>query len=303
MARVAIGPRTIAAALVAAALVASMNTASPQPRVAPQKAGFVVLAGDFHVHSFPGDGSLPPWAIAREAGRRRLDVIGLTNHNSLLSWQLSQRLISITGTDGAMLIPGEELTAVGYHIAAVGLDRTVAWRQPAAAAAAAIQAAGGVAIAAHPGRRSLPAFDAAAVDALDGVEVAHPAMHASEDDRTDFAAFYEQAKRRHPGIAAIGSTDFHYFAPLGLCRTYVFAKAATRTGILDAIRAGTTVACDGRGEVYGPAELVALVRDDCRRDALTPPDGESWLDALSTWGVWIGLFALVVLGVEEAGLR
>jgi hypothetical protein len=202
-----------------------------------------------------------------------------------------------------MLIPGQELTAVGYHVAAVGLDQTVNWRQPAAAAAVAIHARGGVAIAAHPGRRSQAAFDDAALDALDGVEVAHPAVHVGDDDRRDFAAFFERATRRHPGIAAIGSSDFHYFVPVGLCRTYVLAKSATRAGILEAIRAGSTVACDGLGEAHGPADLVALVRDDCRREPLTPPEGQTWLDTAGTWTVWLGLVALVVFGMEEAGLR
>jgi predicted metal-dependent phosphoesterase TrpH len=303
MARLAIGPRALAAALAAGAVILSATAAAPPPRSPAVKGGFVVLAGDFHVHSFPGDGAMPPWELAREARRRRLDVIGLTNHNSMLSWRLAQRLSPLTGTSGAMLVPGEELTAVGYHIAAIGLDRTVAWRQPAAAAAAAIHARGGIAIAAHPGRRDQRRFDDAALDALDGVEVAHPAMHAWDEDRRDFAAFYERAVRRHPHIAAIGSTDFHFSAPLGLCRTYLLAKSATQAGVLDAIRAGSTVACDGRGNAYGPAPLVELVRDDCRRDAAAPPEGQAWLDAVATWAVWLGLFALVVFGADERGLR
>ena len=49
---------------------------------------------------------------------------------------------------------------------------------------------------------------------------------------------YANAHAANPHIAAIGSTDFHTIAPIGLCRTYVFAKTRTRAAILEAIRAG-----------------------------------------------------------------
>jgi hypothetical protein len=304
MGLVAIGPRAIAAAVLAGGVLLSASIPATPHRAPLMKEGFVVLAGDFHVHSFPGDGALPPWELAREARRRGLDVIGLTNHNAMLSYRVSQLLAPLTGTDGAMLIQGQELTAVGYHIAAIGVDRTIAWRQPAAAAVAAIHAAGGVAIAAHPTRKSQRAFDDAAVDALDGVEAAHPAMHTRDEHRRAFAAFYERATRRHPGIAAIGSSDFHSFAPLGLCRTYVFARSATSAGVLDAIRAGSTAACDGRGQAYGPAHLVELIRDECLAAARPPIDSASWTHRIATAAVWLALFALVVLGPGfEAGLE
>jgi hypothetical protein len=288
------------AVLVAAAGLTLTGTTAPLPVRPPlQKAGYVVLAADFHVHSFPGDGLLPPWDLAIEARRRRLDAIALTNHNSTHSWHLARWLAPMAGRAGAArLIPGVEVTAVGYHLAAVGLTEPIAWRQPAVAAVAAIHAKGGVAIAAHPTRRSWRFLDDAAIAALDGVEVAHPMIHVWEDARLDLAAFYERAKRVHPSIAAIGSTDFHHFAPMGLGRTYVFAREATEAGILEGIRGGRTVACDGRGASYGPPWLVAMVGDTCRRDASLPPDGETAVERLGTWLLWLGLTALVVLGPD-----
>jgi hypothetical protein len=304
MGLVAIGPRAIATAILAGGVLLSAAVPVTPERAPLVKQGFVVLAGDFHVHSFPGDGALPPWELAREARRRGLDVIGLTNHNAMLSWRVAQLLAPLTGTDGAMLIQGQELTAVGYHIAAIGVDRTIAWRQPAASAVAAIHAAGGVAIAAHPTTKSQRGYDDAALDALDGVEAAHPAMHTRDEHRRAFAAFYERATRRHPGIAAIGSSDFHSFAPLGLCRTFVFARSATSAGVLDAIRAGSTAACDGRGHAYGPAHLVELIRAECLAAARSPMDNASWIHRVATAAVWLALCALVLLGPGfEAGLE
>jgi hypothetical protein len=156
-----------------------------------------------------------------------------------------------------------------------------------------------VASAAHPNKWTWPFLDDAALVALDGVEVAHPMILVWEDSHRELAAFYERAKRVHPSIAAIGSTDFHHFAPLGLGRTYVFARDPTQAGILEAIRAGRTVACDGAGRSYGPGELVAMIAADCQRDAASPPDGETIFSRSGTWVFWLGLVALVVLGPTE----
>jgi hypothetical protein len=300
MARVGARPRLLAGLVVLGGLSLSMTADSPGQHRPEEKAGYAVLAVDFHVHSFPGDGLLPPWEIAMEARRRGLDAVALTNHNSTHSWRLTQWLSGIVPLTGAMLIPGEELTSNGYHLAVVGVTAPLDWRQPAAAAAAAAHEAGGIAIAAHPNRRTWRSFDDAALLALDGVEVAHPSAHVWPDSRRDLAAFYERALRVHPSIAAIGSTDFHHLAPLGLGRTFVFARPATPAGILDAVRAGRTVACDGRGEAYGPPELVTMTREDCRRAATAPPEGETPLNRAGTWLVWIGVVALVVLGAPRA---
>jgi hypothetical protein len=294
----------VLAALIAAGglgLTADIPDLPARPIV--NKAGYHVLAVDFHVHSFPGDGLLPPWEIALEARRRRLDAVALTNHNSTHSWRLARRLSSMTPQGGAMLIPGQELTSVGYHLAVAGVTMPIDWRQSAASAAAAAHERGAVAIAAHPSSESWRYLDDAALAALDGVEVAHPMMFLMEKLRRDLAVFYDRALRIHPTIAAIGSTDFHHFAPIGLGRTYVFARESTADGILDAVRSGRTVACDGRGIAYGPGVLVALVRDDCRRDAASPPDGETTRERVGTWLVWLGLLALVVSGSDEADLK
>ena len=297
-------PRAIAWLVVLAGLALSMNADAPPARPRVMKAGYVVLAADFHVHSFPGDGALPPWELAVEARRRHLDAIALTNHNSTHSWRLSEWLFPGAGpAAGVLLLPGAELTGVGFHLALVGLTAPISWRQTAAAAAVATHAAGGVAIGAHPIKESWPFLDDAALVALDGVEVAHPMIHVTDKWRRQLLEFYDRAKRVHPTIAAIGSSDFHHFAPLGLGRTYVFAREATPAGILDAIRAGRTVACDGRGEAYGPSELVAMIGEDCRRDAALPPAGDTGFDRLSTWLVWLGLVALVVAGGEEVVLK
>ena len=64
-----------------------------------------------------------------------------------------------------------------------------------------------------------------------------------------------------------------------------------------------TVACDGRGETYGPAELAAAVSSECRRVATARPAGWSASDAVSTGAAWLGLVVLVAVGARERGLE
>jgi PHP-associated len=263
-------------------------------RMPPTRGGFTVLAGDFHVHSFPGDGALAPWDIAHEARRRRLDVVALTNHNAMLSWQLA-KAIGWTAS-GMLMIPGDEVTSVGFHVAAIGLERPVPWRGSIVDVAAAIHDQGGVAIGAHPVGPFRTSYHSDALRALDGIEAAHPEMFNSERTHLEFAEVYRDALAAHPGIAAIGSSDFHTWAPLGECRTYLFVRSATIDGVIDAIRAGRTVACDAKGVAYGPAALSSFVRDDCHADVSAPPAGEiGWLSRASATMTWLALVALVVV--------
>lgn len=254
--------------------------------------GYTVLAADFHVHSFPGDGGLLPWDLAGEARRRDLDAIALTNHNSLFSWRVAQRFGS--SFDGTIVLPGIELTSSGYHIAAIGVREVVPWRQSPVQAAAAIHAQGGLAIAAHPLGPVPSAWDAAALAAVDGFEAA-----SSRDTVAQTAPFIRQAVARRPALAPFGGSDFHYYTPLGVNRTFLFVTGRSRDGMFEAIRSGRTVACDSRGEVFGPPALLAPVAAECRRVATARPSGWHWVDGVSTGGAWISLVALIVLGPRD----
>jgi PHP-associated len=289
-------PRAVGALMFVAALVAGSVMQAAVPDVAVtgrQRGGFTVVAADFHVHSFPGDGVLPVWDVAREARRFRLDVIALTNHNQMHSWELWLRVPHVQGT--AIVIPGDEVTSGHYHMVAVGLSYPIDWDQPAAAAARAVQAQGGVAIAAHPIGRFSDGIDAEALRALDGIEAAHPVMELSANDARDLQQAFARAVSIHPAIAAIGSSDFHFFAPIGLCRTFVFATAPTEDAVLDAIRHGRTVACDARGQLHGSSALAAIVQDDCRAAAAAPAvSAHPRIEHAATALAWIGLVLILV---------
>jgi len=288
--------RASAVLLIAGALAGSLAGAGLPPR-APERAGdFVVLAGDFHVHGFPGDGALPAWALRNEARRRGLDVIAFTNHNQRLAGRIG-RLIS---GDGAtpLVLRGEEITASHYHIAAIGVERPIPGTLPAAAAIAAVHAQGGVAIAAHPGALFWGGFDAAARASLDGAEVAHPMIIGDPQARAELVAFTQSVREVNPHLAPIGSTDFHFRQPLGLCRTYVFAREYSEAGVIEAIRAGRTVAFDDEGHGFGDPNLVAAA-EQLRATAQTPPLWRRIADGLSGVLGMVGLLGLIAFRIPH----
>jgi predicted metal-dependent phosphoesterase TrpH len=286
----------VAGAVLASAGMLAATASEPAPPVSARALndmpGVLILAVDLHVHTTPGDGALLPWDLAREARRRGLDAIAITAHNQMIGVRATSPLST---PFGVLLIPGEEITMPHAHVAAVGLDHAVDWRGSIPAIADAVHAQGGVAIAAHPVGDQRASWTDDDFRAVDGVEVAQPAMFTRSTFREDLRSAYAQARQAHPNIAAIGSSDYHTAEPLGFCRTYVFVREATAAGVLDAIRRGRTVACDAEGVVTGPPALAATVADACRV-AAAASQATAPVPRLATLVAWIGLVALAFFG-------
>lgn len=259
----------------------------------PQRVGeHWLLTADFHVHGFPGDGSLPPWVLRDEAARAGLHLLALTNHNQTFSARVGASMAGGgSGSSGwPLLLVGEEITSARYHLAAIGLSAAVDASLDAVRAIAEIHRQGGIAIAAHP-TRDFDGWTDEAIAALDGVEVAHPAMYTSDEERADLAAFFARAQRLNPDIAAIGSSDMHQMRTLGLCRTLIFARTPTRDGVLEAVRTGMTVAMDAGGRLHGRPDLIAQLPSDLPR---RPSRG--WLAQVAVMAVLAGILGVTILG-------
>lgn len=292
--------RLIAAACFVAALLAGSIAARP-PAAGPGRTSgaYTVIAGDFHVHAYPLDGALPWWEIASEARRRGLDVVAITDHNRIV-FRLKPEATRLDGASGfsrkdrALLIPGEEITTPRGHIAAVGLADVVGWRGPRTEIIARVHAEGGVAIIAHPIGSDADNLDDATLASADGIEAAHPAMFVRDWYRIDLIRSYERARTLRPSMAAIGSTDFHFWQPVGLCRTYLFVTSVDRDGVLDAIRSGRTVACDATGAVYGPAGLAAETASLCAADTAAAAHANRRVERASALLALAALAAIVL---------
>ncbi len=93
---------------------------------------------------------------------------------------------------------------------------------------------------------------------LDGAEVAHPlAYWQGSTELREFLAKLQRARGR--AAAAVGSSDYHAFASLGVCRTYLFVRERSEAAVIEALRHGRTVAFDVGGVAHGDPELIALL--------------------------------------------
>ena len=285
-----ISPRLVSAWLLVLAIAA--GTAADRPRMNPPLTlgGYRVLAADFHTHSSMwSDGALTPWGLVLEAERQGLDAISITGHNETWDGRLGQRFSRLVG--GPTVLAGEEiLSEPNYHLIAVGIARTVSFRQSAASAIDDIHRQGGIAIAAHPFPDFSAGYDAAAMERLDGAEICHPGVYVRERAQHDLERFAARAP-----VAAIGSSDFHGLGPMGFCRTYVFARDNTEQAILDAVRAHRTVVYGRDGQAYGDPALVRLAAGRVGlREREPSRSSVGWLDAISRIGGILGVAGLIL---------
>jgi hypothetical protein len=281
-------PRRWAAALLIGAVAIGTLSDRPPERTVPRTGDYWIVAGDFHVHGGPGDGTLLPWELRREARWAGLDVIAITNHNTTYAARFAEWWDRRYPGEPIM-IAGEEITSPDYHMAAIGIHTTVSRRQSAASAIDAVHSQGGVAIAAHPGPKYWPGYDEAAVQRLDGAERVNdtdPVVVAQ------YGEFWQRVVARNPDVAAIGSSDFHGWPVMGRARTYLFVRERSRAGVLEAIREGRTVAVDDRGNLYGADAWV-------RQIGSNRPAGRSaertGIRRVSVACAWLGLLGLVLL--------
>ncbi|WP_341480422.1 PHP domain-containing protein [Clostridium cibarium] len=69
------------------------------------------IKGDFHIHSSESDGALKPGEIVLLAKERNIDIISLTDHNTVKG---NKQAIVVGNIHGVKVIPGIELST-RYH--------------------------------------------------------------------------------------------------------------------------------------------------------------------------------------------
>ena len=275
--------------LIVSAIVVGTLADRPRPHEEITLGGYRVLAADFHTHSSTwSDGAVTPFGMVIDARYQGLDAIAITGHRQTLDAKWGRWFSAKIG--GPIVLVGEEIPEIPHHVVAVGIHTTVDSALPIAEQIAEIHRQGGIAIAAHPGKFFWPGFEPV-MNRLDGTEMCHP----STFDYPEFRPELEEFNRR-TSAAAIGSSDFHGPGRLGMCRTFLFARAASAAGILEAIRAKRTVVYGRDDQVYGDPELVRVAEADGRLRRMASTDYPmSLLDRLSQI-LGIAGFALLVSG-------
>lgn len=245
-------PQVIGITALFAGIVAGTAIDRPAEHPPLMLGGYRVLAADFHTHSSTwSDGALTPWGLVLEARRQGLDAISINGHIQVSDSRVGAWFARRFG--GPTVLTGEEIVAPGHHVIAIGVTSGVDHHLSVADQADAIHRQGGAAIAAHPISGFWPGYDAAALQSLDGAEVCHPIIYGNPKGTRDLETFAARGS-----LAAIGSSDFHGFGRMGMCRTYVFARDDSAEAIVEAVRAHRTVVYTVDDKVFGDPALISL---------------------------------------------
>lgn len=260
MERDRLGSKVRVIALAAVAVATILGTiADEAPARAPEtRAGWQVLEVDLHAHTRFADGFLSPFDLVLHARRHSLDVLAITDHNILFPALMGRWFSRQIG--GPTILVGEELTTAAYHVHGVGLTERVDASLPLDAAIEAIHAQGGLVIAAHPVKKFWPAL-VPARGKLDGAEVMHPLVFGGRTNDngwrwSEMRDYFLDARAASIPLTAVASSDYHFFSPLGVVRTLVFARSAAEADVMEALRAGRTVVYDLQGQAYGDAAMM-----------------------------------------------
>jgi predicted metal-dependent phosphoesterase TrpH len=205
---------------------------------------------DLHLHTLASDGLLSARDLVDHVERwTDLDVIAITDHDET-SASLEAREWAARHGYRVQVVPGVEVTTRDGHLLALFVEERPPALRTAQATAEWIVERGGVCVAPHPFTRWTHSLSQRAIasvisnGALSGVEVLNASL-AGRASRPHAVRFAEDH-----GLAAIGSSDAHMLAMVGLARTR-FAGHTPRE-MRTAIETAATVA---EGRFATPREM------------------------------------------------
>lgn len=201
--------------------------------------------GNLHTHTTRSDGRVTPEEAIAWYRQRGYDFLALTDH-----WVLTP---GIPGTPGRQVgldfvtLSGAELDGPGYHMVALGLTALPeqAEAQSAEAAARAVSALGGLAIAAHPYWLGQTSADLAGVADIVGLEVFNAVCEVM-DRRGQSTVHWDEllSRRRRLWGFAVDDGHFHEDAQ-GIGYVMVRAPSLDEGSILAALRSGAFYSSTG----------------------------------------------------------
>ncbi|MDD1675137.1 MAG: PHP domain-containing protein [Methanomicrobiales archaeon] len=193
-----------------------------------------MLKCDLHVHtSFSRDGESRVEDILRRAEQVGLDVIAITDHDTVEGFHYAQRCRS-----PILVIPGIEVSTRQGHIIVLGIDVPLPPRKDVLETISRARELGGLVILPHPyhmWRHGVARKMKGSISAVDAVEAFNSRYIVGTANRK--AAL--MARRYHK--PCVGGSDAHHARFVGFGVTYIDAEPNIES-ILAAIHAGKTIA-------------------------------------------------------------
>jgi predicted metal-dependent phosphoesterase TrpH len=200
------------------------------------------------MHTTSSDGWPSPHELVDYARATHLDVIGVTDHDTIDGALYAAEHAARRGR--LEVVIGEEVSSRNGHIVGLFLERRIRPGMSAAATVDAIHEQGGLAVAVHPfwrtegrGRTVHGVGWLAAELAFDAIEV--------ENATPGFFVFNQMARRLNLGLQAaeLGGSDAHILDAVG--RAYTEFPGKSPKALRDAISGGATLARRERYRAVG----------------------------------------------------
>jgi hypothetical protein len=214
----------------------------------PCTQGLRWFAADLHAHTVHSDGQDTIEELARRAVGCGLDVLAITDHNTVSHHRL---LDAASARHGVSLLPGQEVTTARGHANAFGPVRWVDFRDPVETWFHRVAADGGLLSVNHPLADDC-AWQHPWVVSPPAVEALHVSWYRALTDTAPWAylAVLDQLADEHgvPRPVLLGGSDYHrpeHRLALGTPLTWVAAADDSPAAVLDALRAGRTALAVG----------------------------------------------------------
>ena len=174
---------------------------------------------DIHMHTNLGDGTASPTRVIKEATRKGLQVIAITDHDHL---EGAKRVIELLAQQESTLqvITGVEVSTRQGHLLGLFVNKAPKALQSVEASIGAIKEQGGLVIIPHPLGRLVPSLSRAKIETLlnrgfpiDGIEIYNPSP-ANASMRSTVRVANAQW-----GLAEIGASDAHFWQHIGAAYT------------------------------------------------------------------------------------
>jgi len=181
---------------------------------------------DPHTHTTYSDGLGSPREVVETAIARGLDVIAVTDHDSVAGALAARELVHGEGYPLGVIVGSEVTTARGVHLLALFVEERLPMFQSAARTVERIEALGGIALAPHPlsaltpsmGRRMIEGLLARGLP-LVAVETANPSPAGRPGARV-------RALNQRWGLAEFGGSDAHFLPHIGAAYTLFPGRSA-----------------------------------------------------------------------------
>jgi predicted metal-dependent phosphoesterase TrpH len=198
---------------------------------------------DIHMHSIYSDGLATPEQIVRFAERSALDVIAITDHDTLEGALIARELVTKGRFAFEVIVGTEVTTARGVHLLALFIEEPIPLYRSLEQTIDLVAKQGGICIAPHPLSPLTPSVGRGQIERL--LAARYPLMGVETMNPTP-AGRITRAKllrlNARWGLAAVGGSDAHFLCRIGTAYTEFAGRTAAH--FRASLAAGMTTACE-----------------------------------------------------------